>query len=105
MLGVPHLPDSGSTFQFAYLSHMAAPIDDQRLWLGLITRACNAARNRKYKYVSLGLTQRHPQLKAIKKQFPHIDYRSIIYTVHWGKDASMVKALDNRIPHVEIAML
>ncbi len=105
LLGIPHLPDPGSMFRFAYLSHMAAPIDDRLLWLALMARACNAARARKFKYVSLGMSQCHPQLKSIKFHYRHIDYRSILYTVHWGEDASQVKALDSRIPHVEIAML
>jgi hypothetical protein len=35
----------------------------------------------------------------------HIEYRSILYLVHWEDGADAVELLDRRVPHVEVATL
>ena len=53
----------------------------------------------------LGLTERHPLLPVVRKTFRCREYVSIIYVVHWEDGSAAADALDDRIPHPEVAVL
>jgi hypothetical protein len=103
--GIPRLPRPGRAFQFAYLSHLAAPFEDEALWHALVVHGQNEARRRGLSYVCVGLAEPHPRLLGLRKAFRHMPYRSLLYTVHWQDGEAAVDALEKRVPHVEIATL
>jgi hypothetical protein len=105
LLGIPRLPNPGSPFQFAYLAHLAADPADDELWAALVRAGCARAFESGLGYVSVGLTERHPQAERLARTFRHVAYRSIVYVAHWEDGAAEADRLDDRPGHLEIAML
>lgn len=129
LVGLPHLPPVGEPLSHAYLSHLAVDDRDPEMMLALVTRACNAARQRKLDYVTIGFAERHPllphlrrafrgvehlgllladlhpRLEHLKPYFSYREYRSILYVVHWTDGADAVEEIDDRVPHLEVAVL
>jgi hypothetical protein len=101
--GTIPLPQVGSPFSHAYLSHFAAR--DNAIALRLMTEGCLAARRAGYSYVTTGFGSRHPQAGAILDAFRHRNYRSIIYTVQRESDTRTLELAPDAIPHLEIARL
>jgi ribosomal protein S18 acetylase RimI-like enzyme len=102
-VGTPRLPDPGSLLPHAYVSHLAVDDDDPTLFQALIEAACADARAAGYAYLVLGLAAGHPWLPWLRRRFRAREYPSILYTVHW--DAGESTPLDDRLPHVEAALL
>ncbi len=102
---LPHLPRCGEAVDVACLSHVAVRGDDAAIGLALVRAGIDEVRCRGLAFAAIGLAERHPLYRPIKKAFGHLQYRSILYTVHWDDGAEVVQTLDGRIPHIEIAML
>ncbi|MCM2279811.1 MAG: hypothetical protein NDJ89_17185 [Oligoflexia bacterium] len=104
-LGVPRLPRAGQRLPHAALSHLAVDHCNEDLLVALLTAAFNASVGQGYSYLTLGLAARHPLLAAVRSEFRPREYRSILCTVHWPDGERAVAALDDRIPHLEVARL
>lgn len=102
LLHTPRLPDPGSTLPHAYVSHLAVDEDDPDLFQALIESACAESRSAGYASLVLGLAARHPWLAWLRRRFRAREYPSILYTVHWDDEEAV---LDDRLPHVEAALL
>jgi hypothetical protein len=102
VLGTPRLPDPGQALPHAYLSHLAVDEDDLEIFQALVEAAYAEARARRYVYVVTGLAARHPWRPWLEKRFKPRTYASVLYTVLW-EDQAIV--LDERMPHVEVALL
>lgn len=105
VLSLPRLPDVGSTLNEACLSHAAVDDDDAGVLLALISAALQDARLRGLDFVTLGLAACNPMLGAVKARFRHLEYRSILYVVHWQDGRAAARDLDDRPVHLEAAAL
>jgi ribosomal protein S18 acetylase RimI-like enzyme len=105
-VGLPRLPSEGEVCAFAYLSHFSANPEEPELALALVGAALEEAQRRGLSFVAIGLADRHPLCSALKQAFFHMEYRSVLYTVHWDEEgAAVLGSLDGRIPHAEVALL
>lgn len=105
LLGVPRLPPVGQQLRHAFVSHLAVDDDDPALAVALIARLANRALERRLAYVALSLAERNPLASAVRRAFRTLAYPSVIHTVHWDDGRDAVAALDDRIPHLEVAVL
>jgi hypothetical protein len=105
LLSLPHLPEPGAALAEAALSHAASDDDDPTVLTALITATRAEAQRRGLEVVTLGLAQRNPMLRAVRAAFRHLEYRSILYLVHWEDGRSAAAALDDRPAHLEAATL
>jgi hypothetical protein len=105
LFGFPRLPAPGAALRAAMLSHVAVEDDDPQVARSLVAEASSIAVGRGLDYLHLGFAARHPLLTTIERAFPHRRYVSRIYLVHWEDGARSADALDDRIPHLEAALL
>ncbi len=47
----------------------------------------------------------HPWLELVRRRFRHLEYRSLLYLVHWPEEATALRFLDGRPLHLELAIL
>jgi hypothetical protein len=99
----PHLPAPGETMRHATLSHLA--FEAPEVAVALVDAATNDAVDRSLHSLTLGLSERHPALGPLRKANRHLEMRSVLYVVHWDDGADAANALDDRMPHLEIATL
>jgi len=105
LVGAPRLPRAGVALRSVFLSHFAVDDDDPRVALALVSAAHARAVELPVDYVHLGLARRHPLLAPIQEALPHREYPSILYLVHWEDGARAADGVDERIPHLEVAIL
>lgn len=105
LLSLPQLPEVGRPLDQASLSHTAVDGDDAATSVALVSAALCEARRRGLDFVTLGLAERSPVLRTVKAQFRHLEYRSILYLVHWEDGRAAAEALDDRTAHLEAATL
>jgi hypothetical protein len=86
-----------------YLSHLAVEHDDERLFCALIDAALAEARRRGFALALTGLAARHPLAAILQRAYRPREYRALLHLVQWPGEA--VALPDNRLPHVEIAVL
>jgi len=103
--GLPRLPEPGQVLAQCHLSHLAVDDDRFEVAYALVDCALVEARGRGIELATLGLSTRRPMADAIRRGFKPRLYRSTLYAVHWPNGAEAVRALDNRVPHVEVAVL
>jgi hypothetical protein len=103
LIGYPRIPPVGAALRSAYLSHIA--VDDPDVLSSLIQLALSEAARRGYECLILGFAGRNPLRSLVKRRFRCLEYRSILYLVHWDEGEQAVHALDDRIAHVEVATL
>lgn len=101
----PRLPAVGERLRHAYLAHLAIDRDDPQVCQAVLLAAANRSLERRYAYLTLGLAERHPLVPIVRRSFRHLTYRSMIYVVHWADGAEACQALDDRVPHLEVAVL
>jgi len=105
MFGFPVLPPIGEKINHAYASHLAIDEDDLEIYQALIRKLYNHAVKRDYSYFMLGLCDHHPFFQYTKKEYAHLNYKSIIYLVSWNREADPKVEIDDRLPNPEIAIL
>ena len=108
LTGTPHLPAVGSRLDFAYLSHLALDVDaeqDAAVAAALVRAAMADAARRGLRYVVLGLSAAHPVITALRREFTHRAYESVLYVACWPEDQALAAALDGRPTHPELAIL
>jgi hypothetical protein len=103
ILGKPTLPKAPGELNMAYISHLAVRNNDPGKFVDMVKAARDAAAKRGIDYLALGLTTVHPLHGIMHAAFPHYQYTSNLYTVHWDRKPADV--LRGRIPHVEVAVL
>ena len=104
-LSVPHLPPVGAELPHAYLSHLAVADEDPELLVALIRAALHRVSGRGYAYLTLALADRHPLLGTLRRRFRHMAYRAVLFLVHFEDGADAMARLDDRVPHLELAIL
>lgn len=105
LAGRPRLPVPGARLESAFLSHLAVEDDDDAALIELVANGCRTAVQRGIDYVMVALAARHPLAAVIRKRFPCHDYVSMIYLVYWEDGRDDADAVDDRIPHPEVAIL
>jgi hypothetical protein len=103
-LGLPRLPEVGSRLEFAYLSHFAVDGDDVATATALVA-AARSSLPPDVDYVVLGLAEGSSLLPALRRRSRHREYRSLLYLACWPDGERVVRALDGRLPHAEVAVL
>lgn len=103
--GWPALPRVGQEVSQAFLSHLAVAPDDDDSFCRLIIAARGRALDKGCDYLMVGLAARHPLVKFLKGMWKHRRVSSMLSAVHWEDGRAEVEALDERMPHVEIATL
>jgi hypothetical protein len=73
--------------------------------VALVDAAANDAVDRSLHSLTLGFSDRHPALDLLRTSNRHLEMRSTLYVVHWDDGTEAAKALDDRVPHLEIATL
>jgi hypothetical protein len=105
LLGAPPLPDPGTALPHAYLSHVAVDGDDTALFERLLSGVLDEARRRRHSYVVAGFAERHPFLAVVRRRCRAREYASLLHVVHGEDGARAASRLDDRVPHVEVALL
>ncbi len=105
LVGRPRLPAPGARLENAFLSHVAVVDDDADTLVGLVARGCQLAMERGIDYVMLAFAARNPLAGIVRRSFPCHEYVSVMYAVFWQDGEQAVDALDDRIPHPEVAIL
>jgi hypothetical protein len=101
------LPAPGEPLHAVYAAVVCVEDDDQAVTRCLIREAYNAARERGFAYLLVGLTDQDPLLGAARR-YAHVPYRSWLQASAWkpgevGRD--LYPDLDGRPAFVEIAAL
>lgn len=96
------LPAPGETLPMAFLSHLAVDEDDPDVFRALVSAALqHAGRGAGLRWLLLGLAEGQPLLPVARRFRPR-EYGSVLYAV---RSPECRLALDERIPHIEIAIL
>jgi hypothetical protein len=103
LAGWPVLPPLNTPFRYCYASHLAIDDDHPEVFAALVRALYNHAVDKKYHYLMLGLSERHPLLQ-VATAYRHIDYRSVLYLVAWESEFESLPQLDNRVHAAEIAI-
>jgi len=107
-LGQPRLPPPGSSLPLAYLSHLAYDAAAESLVPELLRGLRGLAAERGLGYVSFGLCADHPLARTLQRAFRARVYPSVLYLVQapqLAQGSSPLAALDQRLPHIEVATL
>lgn len=96
------LPPVGGVLPFGFLSHVAVDEDDPEVFSDLLRVALRRRGNVSCRWLALGLAARHPLAAPVRSQFKVRRYESILYAVH---DTGIEMSFDNRVPHLEVAVL
>jgi hypothetical protein len=102
--GAHPLPAVGEKIDHVYACFAAVENDNPTIFTALLAEVYHLAYQRGHTYLMLGLMEHDPLLRAALT-YPHITYRSRLYTVTWEKDGAFHDKVDQRIPHIEIACL
>ena len=105
----PRLPAPGAALRQAFLSHLAlrggAGAGAAGVLEALVTAGRAAAAARGIELVALGLAAEHPLLPALRRHYRHRALEARLLAFYWPGGEAAARALDGRLPHVEIATL
>jgi hypothetical protein len=104
LLGWPRFPRPGATLESCYAAGIAVPDGDVQVFRALLRAVYNAAVGGPHAYVLLGLHARDPLVAALG-DYRVSPYRGRLFCVHFEYGEDAWRALDGRIPHVEVATL
>jgi hypothetical protein len=104
LVGVSALPPIASPLEFVYLSHVAVDDDRADVIAALIAEA------RRQLPLGIGhlvtaFAESSPLLAVVSRVAPHRTYRSVLYLAYWPDGHHLVKSIDMRLPHPEVAIL
>lgn len=107
LAGWPSLPPVGTRLRQAFLSHLAVVPGREKDLLPRLVRAAGArARERGIDVVLMGGAPSHPYIASAKREFRHLEYKSILYLVHWSGTPSAIDRIDRgQLPLMELATL
>jgi hypothetical protein len=95
------LPHPGEPIRSAYASFICIAGDQPDIFRALLQHVMRLAAMRGYAYLMLGFAANDPLL-AEANRYPHITYRSRLYTASWD-EGTFHEQLDQRICYVDIA--
>lgn len=102
LLRVQPLTPPGEAIPLAFGACIAVADDDHRVMHALVRAASHYAAALGKAYLMLGFADSDPLLQVVQR-WPHITYRSDIFALSWSVNPA--KALDRRLPYVEVATL
>lgn len=109
LFNIPRLPPVGTKLNIAYLSHVAVDDDDPDVFAALLGCACGSGDRWRddlgHRNFVLGLSERHPLLRAVPRMFRRHMYRTNLYVVHWDDGRAAAAGLDDRVCQPEVALL
>ncbi|MCI0743771.1 MAG: hypothetical protein L0Y58_00045 [Verrucomicrobia subdivision 3 bacterium] len=79
----PRWPVPGRALAHAFVSHLAMPANEPDALTAMVSAVSAVARRRKIELLTLGFAANDPRLATVRAHFPHREYRSRIYLVHW----------------------
>ncbi|MEM7305507.1 MAG: hypothetical protein AAF682_02495 [Planctomycetota bacterium] len=106
--GAPRLPRPGAALAQAFLSHIALPADAREaepVAVALVSAARRAAHARGIDLLALGLAAAHPLLATLRRRFRPRELEARLLLHFWPGGEAAARALDDRLPHVEVATL
>ena len=104
LLGTPRLPPPGQRLDFVYLSHVAVDGDDADTVAALMA-AARARLPRGIGYLVAGFATDGPLFAAVRRRFPHREYRSELYLAYWPDGEHIARGFDARPVQPEVAVL
>ncbi len=103
--GLPPLPPPGAFLEMGYLSHIATDRESLDVYLALLWGARRLAARRQLTCLAFGLASAGPIYSALRAHIRFVEYRTLLYLVHWPDGAGAVSALGPRLTRPEIAVL
>lgn len=103
LAGAQPLPDPGAPLRSVYASMVCAAPGHEDAYAALLEAAYRRAAASGAAFLIVGGAEGDPLLDAAHA-YPHVSYRSTLYTVHWT-DAQPQPSLDARPPAIEFATL
>ena len=104
LLGWPRFPRPGATLEAFYAACVAVADEDVDVFRALLRRVYNEAAGGPYACFVLGLHERDPLVAALD-DYRVSHYRGRLFCVHFEDGEAAWRALDARVPHVEVATL
>jgi hypothetical protein len=104
LLGWPRLPRPGAHLRSFYAACVAVEGNDPAIFAALLRHLYNRAVGGPHAFFVLGLHERDP-LAAALDDYRCSAYRGRLFAVHFADGERAYRALDGRIPHVEVATL
>jgi hypothetical protein len=105
LLRLPRLPALSDAVPQGFLSHLAVAQDEPDRMLALVSAALDLAHRRGLAACSLGLASAHPFREHLLKRVRALEYRTLLYLVHWEEGAAAAAACDDRLPMPDIGLL
>ncbi len=102
--GAQPLPARGDPVRGLYTSMTYTASGHEDAYGALLEAAYQRAAQTDATFLFVGGAEGDPLLNAARV-YPHLSYRSTLYTTHWTDDPSQHPALDNRPPALELATL
>jgi hypothetical protein len=103
-LGWPRFPPPGELLRSFYAAFVAVEGNDPAIFAPLFRRLYNDAVGGPHAYFVLGLHERDP-LAAVLDDYRCSPFRGRLFCAHFEDGEAAYRALDGRIPHVEVATL
>ena len=103
LLGARPLPRPGQMIRAGFAALVAVDADDPGVLQALLREARALAWDRGLTYLTIGLADRDPLLRAMRRSLA-ITYRSDLFVLSWDA-GGLAGRLDARIPYIEIATL
>ncbi len=104
LLGFARYPDPGLPLKYFHASFMAIDNDDVFVLRSLLRRIYNDHVGSSYNYFLVGLHERDPLVSALS-DFRLTPFSARIFAVCFQDDVGIFQQLDDRVPHVELALL
>lgn len=103
VIGAHPLPAPGEPIRSAFAAFVCVADDDPDVFRSLLRATCERARARGFAFVTIGLADHDPLLRAAGRWF-RITYRSDLFVLSWSR-SDPAAGLDGRVAYVEIATL
>jgi len=104
VLGWPRFPRPGEPLRSFHAGFVAVEGNDPGIFRALLRRAYNDAVGGPHAYMLVGLHEADPLTRGLD-DYRCSPYRGRLFAVHFEDGAAAYRALDGRIPHVELATL
>jgi hypothetical protein len=103
MLGYPVLPSKVEMLEYLNLSLVCICDDDKDIFAALLARLMQHYKGG-HRMLMAGLHERDPLLPVLRR-YRHFAYDSRLYVACWDDGEACFKALDERVPYLELGAL
>src|SRR5262249_9633192 len=104
LVGRPRLPRPGERLDACYVAGLAIADSDVSIFRVLLRRLYNDTVNGPHTFFLLGLHEGDP-LASVLRDYRYSPYQGRLFCVHFEDGEDAWRALDGRVPHVELATL